>query len=309
MGNNWIIQQDEEINKADRIDTVSLEYDIMKARTMRNGLNYVVLDAAQWGFDIEDACTRNPEYRLLFATRGIDKNLNTVSPYLFTYEKGSVFAKWLDKNRDDSHGILYIYSKLTIEELRRHLRRFLRIKSENGKWFLFRYYDPIVAQSIFSHLTSEQKAVFFSKIEYIAFHDVYDDTLTTAAKNVETYKYAITNNIPIGSAFRLTDAQVVSMNKTIFENKAINRLSGYPESRSYKREEFYNFVRTKIIEAEKYNITEEYSIYCFLLLAVKHSIMKNSRYPDNILNVLQSNHTNSDKIEKLHQILLTYQKF
>ena len=52
MGNNWIIQQDEEISKANRVDAVSLEYDIMRAEKMHYGLNYVVLDAAKWDFYI-----------------------------------------------------------------------------------------------------------------------------------------------------------------------------------------------------------------------------------------------------------------
>ncbi len=45
--------------------------------------NYVILDAASWGSDIELAFGQNEEYMCLYSLRGADQELEGVAPYLF----------------------------------------------------------------------------------------------------------------------------------------------------------------------------------------------------------------------------------
>jgi hypothetical protein len=39
---------------------------------------------------------------------------------------------------------IWLICAAPLEEVRRHLRRFLRVRDESGRHLLFRYYDPVV---------------------------------------------------------------------------------------------------------------------------------------------------------------------
>jgi hypothetical protein len=137
-----------------------------------NQANYVVIDSVVWGNSTETALGLCPNYATLFALMGADANLDDVAPYLLKYDNNVDFINWLNDIPQTNLRRLYIKSDLSIEKLRAHLRCFLRVKTEDGWWLYFRFYDPYVANCVFPNLTQEQVNEFFAPIDYLITEDV-----------------------------------------------------------------------------------------------------------------------------------------
>ena len=67
-----------------------------------------------------------------------------VAPYLVEVRQGEPFAEWLLENGWGKSWGIFLESSFPIRKLRDHLRALLTAKDEDGKSFLFRYYDPRV---------------------------------------------------------------------------------------------------------------------------------------------------------------------
>lgn len=67
-----------------------------------------------------------------------------IAPYLVALERDAPFTDALLRGGWGQSWGIFAWSTGTLEELRRHLRRFLRVQTEGGERFLFRYYDPRV---------------------------------------------------------------------------------------------------------------------------------------------------------------------
>lgn len=133
--------------------------------------NYLILDAALWDVEIESAFNFGNKYCCLFATRGVDHELNAVAPYLFEYEDSDELCKWVKYKETKGMRALYLSSIYTSEQLRKHLRRFLRVKKEDGGWLFLRLYDPYVLNCVLPNLTQEQIEEFLTPIEHVTTED------------------------------------------------------------------------------------------------------------------------------------------
>jgi hypothetical protein len=70
--------------------------------------------------------------------------LEMTAPYLVQLERDDPFNQNLfDRGWGNSWGV-FLRTETGIEQLRRHLRGFLRVSDEAGKRLIFRYYDPRV---------------------------------------------------------------------------------------------------------------------------------------------------------------------
>jgi hypothetical protein len=127
--------------------------------------NYVLIDGALWGSDLRKAKQKNKNHRSLY--RGATgKELDSDAPYLFRVETSSEFEKWVKAQDPVKRRVMWLHSSATLEELHKHLRCFLRIKTEKGTFTHFRFYDPLVLNCVIPHLTEEQKCDFFREINY-----------------------------------------------------------------------------------------------------------------------------------------------
>jgi len=132
--------------------------------------NFVLIDGALWGFDLKKAKNKNKAFRSLYRGEmgeALDKN----APYLFEVEQGGVFEKWIKSPDPVERRVTWLQSDATLDELRQHLRRFLRMKNEEGGMIYFRFYDPLVLNVVLPHLTEPQRREFFNKISYIEIED------------------------------------------------------------------------------------------------------------------------------------------
>lgn len=133
---------------------------------------YLVLDAALWSVEIEPAFEFGNKYCCLFATKGAEDELNDVAPYLFEYEESDELSKWVKYKEAKDKRALYLVSSLSLEQLRKHLRKFLRVKTEEGKWLFFRLHDPFVINYVLPNLTQVQLEELFESIRYIITNDI-----------------------------------------------------------------------------------------------------------------------------------------
>jgi len=67
-----------------------------------------------------------------------------VEPYLVRLEpEAPLTESLLTESWGESFGV-FVLAKASLEELRRHFRRFLKVEDEDGKSLIFRWYDPRV---------------------------------------------------------------------------------------------------------------------------------------------------------------------
>lgn len=135
--------------------------------------SYILLDGALWQEDMDPARQAGASYRSLYRGKPAEE-LGSVAPYLFLLSGNKSFEEWVNNRvqRDpESRRVLRLESTLDIDELRRHLRRFLRVKTEDGKWLLFRLYDPYVINCVIPNLSDVQFNSLFQGIACIITED------------------------------------------------------------------------------------------------------------------------------------------
>jgi hypothetical protein len=124
---------------------------------------YAVLDGA-----------RNERVHRLVAASGkthrplydgeLSPGMRQVSPYIVELEARHAFTRTLlDAGWGDSWGI-FVVARMSLDVVRRHLRRFLRVTDERGKQLLFRYYDPRVLRIYLPTCTTAELETFFGPL-------------------------------------------------------------------------------------------------------------------------------------------------
>jgi hypothetical protein len=132
--------------------------------------NYVLIDGALWAMDLKKAKKMNEVYRSLYRGK-MGESLAKSAPYLFEVEAGGEFETWVKKQDPVEKRVAWLHSSATLDELRQHLRRFLRMKNQAGGMIYFRFYDPHVLHTVLPHLKEEQRKEFFKLINYINIED------------------------------------------------------------------------------------------------------------------------------------------
>lgn len=124
---------------------------------------HCVLDAARIFNDIYTAQSLQPESVNLY--KGQPDELESVAPYLFTYEHQSPFAYWLKENGWGKSWGVFIETPVSMEDLFLHFRNFLYIKTPEGKDFFFRFYDPRVLRKLLLRYNPQELKAFFGPIQ------------------------------------------------------------------------------------------------------------------------------------------------
>jgi hypothetical protein len=88
------------------------------------------------------------------------------APHLLALPAESAFARlWHEQGWNDAWGIL-LRSERTLEEVRRHLRQFLRVQLPDGRFALFRFYDPRILPTYLRSCTRDELALWFAAIRH-----------------------------------------------------------------------------------------------------------------------------------------------
>jgi hypothetical protein len=104
------------------------------------------------------------ERECLFSGR-LTPALQAASPYLVRLVPGSfAFEKLLEQSWGQSWGI-FLAARTSLREVRRHLRTFLQVQTEDRKKLLFRYYDPRVLRVFLPTCDADQLGQIFGPIQ------------------------------------------------------------------------------------------------------------------------------------------------
>ena len=132
--------------------------------------NFILLDSAKTAKIMENAKKLNPTHQSLYKGSA-EEDLADVSPYLFSYQKGSEFYNWYSENGwGDSWGVI-VKSEFLFEETYRHFRKFLMVKTEDDQQLYFRFYDPRVVRIFLPTCDENQLREFFGPIEQFICED------------------------------------------------------------------------------------------------------------------------------------------
>ena len=133
-------------------------------------LTHILFDAARMGEQIDEAKEQNKSYDSLY--RGdSEESLAAVAPYIFQFSYSTPFAGWyLDNGWGDSWGVL-LKSSCPIQELHKHFRKFLLVKTEEGEELYSRFYDPRVLRIFLPTCDAMQIRAFFGPVDYFLMED------------------------------------------------------------------------------------------------------------------------------------------
>ena len=124
---------------------------------------YAILDAARDRRIHPWIRRRALDYTCLFAGK-LAPELAAAAPYLVhLYRRERFTRELLELGWGGSWGI-FVAAPATMEELRLHFRRFLRVSDPHGRKLLFRYYDPRVLRVYLPTCTAEELATVFGPV-------------------------------------------------------------------------------------------------------------------------------------------------
>ena len=131
---------------------------------------YLVLDAARMDDKIDEAKELCPKFHSLY--RGDKENqLQSVAPYVFDGDECKELQDFFfDIGWGDSWGIM-LYTRKDLSQVRKHLRRFLMVQTEDKRELYFRFYDPRVLRVFLPTCDAKQLNEFFGPIQYFLCED------------------------------------------------------------------------------------------------------------------------------------------
>ena len=95
-------------------------------------------------------------------------SLERAAPWLLRLARGQAYTEeFFARGWNNAWGVL-LTSSISSTELRRHLRRFLRVRTEAGRTLVFRYYDPRVLRVYLPTCTPDEISQFMGPVSAYA---------------------------------------------------------------------------------------------------------------------------------------------
>lgn len=105
------------------------------------------------------------EYQCLFAG-DVDPEVAEAAPYLVELlPRTDLLHQWWSEGWGEYWGIMaHIPAEHSFEDVRMHFRTFLRVRVPEGKYVLFRYYDPRIFRLYLPTCNAEEVATVFGPV-------------------------------------------------------------------------------------------------------------------------------------------------
>lgn len=134
------------------------------------GYNFLLFDAARAEINLNKALELNKLNRSLYKGSA-EEDLAGIAPYLFTAKPNTDFANWyLTEGWNQSWGLL-VNVTASFEDIYKHFRRFLMVKTEDDEQLYFRFYDPRVLRIFLPTCDKDQLKEFFGPIKSFVMED------------------------------------------------------------------------------------------------------------------------------------------
>ena len=124
---------------------------------------FAVLDAARDPQVLAFLQSAGQPYQSLYeGPKG--EELAQFAPYLLELPAGSPALETLVREGWGASWGIFVRSRAGFADVRRHFRHFLLVKTEDGREFYFRFYDPRVLRAFLPTCTPQQVAEFFGPV-------------------------------------------------------------------------------------------------------------------------------------------------
>lgn len=145
-----------------REELLRLKRTVWLADAVRPPRVYAVLDCAR-DPAIYDLVARSYRERSCLFAGKLEPELEMASPFLLEVQAGdSITDQILQRGWTDAWGIL-IRTDASFRTVRRHLRTLLRVRTEDGRFLLFRFYDPRTLNAYLPTCTPQELALVFGE--------------------------------------------------------------------------------------------------------------------------------------------------
>ena len=172
-----------------------LKRSLWPADSVRPVRMYAVLDCAR-DPSIHDLMSRSYREKGCLFAGTLDPELERAAPFLLELQPGdSVTDQLLLRGWHEAWGIL-IRSESSFRSVRRHLRTLLRVRTEDGRFLLFRFYDPRVLNAYLPTCTRSELELVFGEDTSIWFGFSSESGET----NAFTLEDGELRSSPVGSA-------------------------------------------------------------------------------------------------------------
>lgn len=143
---------------------------------------YAVLDGARDERIYYEVHRGARAYASLFAGKKLDPSLAVAAPWVVPLDRDSPFTRRLiELGWGRSWGV-FLTSRLPLEDMRRHLRRFLVVGTENGRQLFFRWFDPRVLRPYLPSCEPRELAFVFGPIVRWIYEADTPDVLIDASR-------------------------------------------------------------------------------------------------------------------------------
>ena len=132
---------------------------------------YAIIDAAKVDQFVQIIGTSDLEHLCLFQGEA-QNELEDVAPWIVRLEYGNKFTRhlfsfdgktpWFLADKDVG---MYFRSSQSLVELKRHFRKYTKVKDESGKWYYFRFWEPRWARNLLTAMSKEDLEQFFEPID------------------------------------------------------------------------------------------------------------------------------------------------
>lgn len=106
-----------------------------------------------------------PNYCLLEGD--IDPDMAYIAPYLAYLAPEEKFTDWVFAEGAGKKWGIFVRSRASVIELRRHFRGLVNVITEDGQPLKFRYYDPYVLRTFLPTCNAGELATFFGRSDAI----------------------------------------------------------------------------------------------------------------------------------------------
>lgn len=131
-------------------------------------LTYALLDAARVENLPEQLEGEHLECRCLFIGEAL-ADMSGVAPWLVRLEENNRLTRKLFSEGGPPQGLwnceggIFLRSRLGLDAVWRHLRRFVRVRDENDKWFYYRFWEPTLMMRYMQELAGDgERAALWS---------------------------------------------------------------------------------------------------------------------------------------------------
>lgn len=138
---------------------------------MKNLLTHTILDSASVTYDnIQLLTEMNKTGTSLYRGRS-EEQLAEVAPFLFEISDNPEFLDYVQTNSAGKAWGFYMISAASFDDIFKHFRKFLIVKTDEGKELYFRFYDPRVLRIFLPSCDSAQLKEFFGPVTQFFMED------------------------------------------------------------------------------------------------------------------------------------------